>query len=293
MKKFFIVSSQRSGTTWFAEKLAGMFGRLDVSEETNVNWWEEISSESFIERKKLNSHYLPKPSFIKPKSYLSKLSTLEAFEVFGTNKIIQKTEKFYDDVYDLLNDNEFVNIMYDQCSITSILKYPVIHFIRKNSIAQATSNSVAQTTGVYHNNEYYKNKINSLPDSEKNINLNYNEVTWEAIRCNELKEVYYNTLKKYHKNCLTIFYEDCLDENYWKNTLNEKLENFMQDKIQNAEYETDNKKTRNLFKINNLSGENWESSGYNEAIKLCKSHNLPVNIDSLTKILEFKAIFCP
>lgn len=285
MRKFFIVSSQRSGTTWFCEKLAGMFGRWCVSEETNINWWEEIPNKKFIERKKLNSYYLSKPSFIESKGYISKLSTLEAFEVFDTNKIIRKTEKFYDDAYNSLNDNEFVNIMYDQCSINSILKYPVIHFIRKDSIAQATSNLIAQTTGVYHNNKHYNNQINN---TNKTLDLNYNLIVAEAIRCNWEKEVYYNILKKYHKNCLTIFYEDCLDEDYWKNTLNKKLENFMQDKIQNAEYETENKKTRNLFKINNKSGENWKSSRYNEAIKLCKSHNLPINADSLTKILKFK-----
>tara|TARA_B100001057_G_scaffold497548_1_gene601977 strand:+ start:3974 stop:4834 length:861 start_codon:yes stop_codon:yes gene_type:complete len=285
MKKFFIVSSQRSGTTWFAEKLAGMFGRWCVSEETNINWWEEISNKTFIERKKLNSYYLPKPEYIKEKGHLSKLSTLEAFEVFDTNKIIQKTEKFYDDVYSSLNDNEFVNIMYDQCSINSILKYPVIHFVRKDSIAQSTSNYIAQTTGVYHNTKHYKNQINN---TDETLNLNYNSIVAEAIRCNWVKEVYYNTLKKYHTNCLTIFYEDCLDEDYWENTLNEELENFMQDTIQNTEYETENKKTRNLFKINNMSGENWKSSGFNEAIKLCKTHNLPVNADSLTKILKFK-----
>jgi len=285
MRKFFIISSQRSGTTWFAEKLAGMFGRWCVSKETNIDWWEEVASKTFIERKKLNSYYLPKPSFIKSKAYISKLSTLQAFEVFGTNKIIRKTEKFYDDVYDSLNDNEFVNIMYDQCSINSILKYPVIHFIRKDSIAQATSNLIAQKTGIYHNTKHYTNQIDN---TNKTLDLNYDLIVAEAIRCNWEKEVYYNTLKEYHKNCLTIFYEDCLDEDYWKNTLNEKLENFMQDSIQNTDYETENKKTRNLFTINNLSGENWKSSKYNDAIKLCKTHNLPANADSLTKILKFK-----
>ena len=285
MRKFFIVSSQRSGTTWLAEKLAGMFGRWGVTEETDINWWEEIPTKQFIERKKLNSYYLPKPSFITSKGYLSKLSTLEAFEVFGANKIIRKTEKFYDDAYNSLNDNEFINIMYDQCSINSILKYPAIHFVRKDSIAQATSNLIAQTTGVYHNNKHYKNQINN---ADKALDLNYNLIVADAIRCDWQKEVYYNTLKKYHKNCLTIFYEDCLDEDYWENTLNKKLENFMQDTIQNANYETENKKTRNLFKINNLSGENWKSSGFNTAIKLCKTHNLPASADSLTKILKFK-----
>mgnify|MGYP001167828922 CR=1 FL=1 len=287
MKKFFILSSQRSGTTWFAEKLAGMFGRWGVSEETNINWWEEISNKTFIERKKLQHHYIKKPR-INAEEYVDILMRLEAFEVFETNKIIRKTEKFYDEVYTSLNDNEFVNIMYDQCSINSILKYPVIHFIRRDSVAQATSSYIANHTGIYHDNEHYSNKINYLTDSQKNINIKYDEVVWDAKRSNRYKKVYFETLNKYHKNCLTIFYEDCLDDDYWKNTLNKKLENFMQDSIQNTDYETENNKTRNLFEITNLSGENWKSSGFNEAIKLCKEHNLPVNLDSLTKILKFK-----
>ena len=122
MRKFFIVSSQRSGTTWFAEKLAGMFGRWCVSEETNINWWEEISNKTFIERKKLKHYFIKKPR-INAEEYADILMRLEAFEVFETNKIIRKTEKFYDDVYTSLNDNEFVNIMYDQCSINSCLLY--------------------------------------------------------------------------------------------------------------------------------------------------------------------------
>ena len=285
MRKFFIVSLQRSGTTWFCEKLAGMFGRWCVSEKTNINWWEELSNKTFIERKKLNSYYLPKPSFITSKDYLKQLSCLEAFEVFETNKIIRKTEQFYDDAYTSLNDNEFVNIMYDQCSISSILKYPVIHLIRKNSAAQATSNFIATTTGVYHNNKHYNNKINN---TDKTLELNYDIVAQAASRYNLEKEVFHHTLKKYHKNCLTIFYEDCLNENYWKNTLNKKLENFMQDSIQNAEYETENEKTRKLFEISNSDGSNWDESGYKNAIKLCEEHNLPVNADSLSKILKFK-----
>ena len=283
MRKFFIVSSQRSGTTWFAEKLAGMFGRWRGDEETNINWWEEVASKTFIERKKLNSYYLPKPSFINSEHYVNKLSILEAFEVFGTNRIIRKTEQFYDDVFTSLNDNEFVNIMYDQCSINSILKYPVIHFIRKDSVAQATSNLIAQTTGVYHDNDYYEDKIKEL---DTNLVLNYDSILFDARRFNWNKEIYYNTFKKYHKNCLTIFYEDCLNENYWKNTLNKKLENFMQDSIQNAEYETENKITRKLFEITNSDGNNWKQ--YFSAVELCEEHNLAVNADSLTKILEFK-----
>ena len=282
MRKFFIVSSQRSGTTWFAEKLAGMFGRWCVSEETNINWWEEISNKTFIERKKLKHYFIKKPR-INAEEYANILMRLEAFEVFETNKIIRKTEKFYDEVYTSLNDNEFVNIMYDQCSINSILKYPVIHFIRKDSIAQATSNEIAKHTGIYHNNEHYSNKINSLSDSEKNINLKYDKVAWEAERINLYKKVYFETLNKYHKNCLTIFYEDCLDEDYWKNTLNKKLEKFMLDSIQNSEYQTENKKTGKLFEINL---DHADDSPY--AFEICEKNKLPLNKDSLTKILKFK-----
>jgi hypothetical protein len=259
-----------------------MFGRWGVSEETNIDWWEEISNKSFIERKKLQHYYVEKP-IINAEESTDYLSRLEAFEVFETNKIIRKTEKFYDDVYTSLNDTEFVNIMYDQCSINSILNYPVIHFIRKDSVAQAISNEITKQTAIFHNNEYYENKINALSDSEKNINLKYDKVAWEAERINLYKKVYFETLNKYHKNCLTIFYEDCLDEDYWKNTLNKKLEKFMQDSIQNLEYQTENKKTGKLFKINL---DNAEGSPF--AIEICKKNKLPMNKDSLSKILKFK-----
>ena len=69
MRKFFILSSQRSGTTWLGERLAGMFGRWGLSEETNIAWWEEISNKSFIDRKKLNHYCIEKPNFIEDKGY--------------------------------------------------------------------------------------------------------------------------------------------------------------------------------------------------------------------------------
>ena len=68
-----------------------------------------------------------------------------------------------------------------------------------------TKKIVGEIVPKDHNNEHYSNKINSLSDSEKNINLNYNEVVWEAERSNLYKKVYFETLNKYHKNCLTIF----------------------------------------------------------------------------------------
>jgi hypothetical protein len=280
MRKFFIVSTQRSGTTWFAEKLAGMFGRCRISEETDIRWWEELSSNTFIERKKLDSYYLPRP-----RSFIPLAEKEWAFPVFETNKIIRKTEQLYDDVYNSLNDNEFVNIMYDQCSINSILKYPVIHLIRKDSVAQATSTLIARETGVYHDTEHYYNKINNV---NKTLDLNYDLVVKIANRCNQEKEVYYNTLKKYHKNCLTIFYEDCSDVDYWKNTLNKKLENFMQDSIQNADYETENKKTRKLFEITNSDGQGWKRENFGDAIRLCEKNNLSINAESLSKIMYFE-----
>ena len=286
MRKFLILSYQRSGTTWFAEKLAGIFGRIGLSEETDTTWWEELSNESFIERKKLQHHYVDKPA-INRGEYADIMMRLEAFEVFGTNKIIRKTEKFYNEVYSSLNDNEFVNVMYNQCSINSILNYPVIHFIRKDSIAQSTSNEIAKRTGVYHNTKYYSDKLNSLPDRLKNISVDYNDIVWEAERSNWYKRVYFETLNKYHKDCLTVFYEDCLDEDYWENTLNKKLEDFMQDSIQNVEYQTENKKLRNMFNVVNSDGRDWDDKDYYHANGLCKERNLPVNSDSLSKIFRF------
>ena len=113
-------------------------------------------------------------------------------------------------------------------------------------------------------------------------------MVWEAERSNLYKKVYFETLNKYHKNCLTIFYEDCLNENYWKNTLNKKLENFMQDKMQNVEYETENKKLKNVFNVINLDGNNWDDENYHRAKSICQESDLSANADSLTKILKFE-----
>ena len=278
MRKFFILSSQRSGTTWFCEKIAGMFGR-------NIDWWEEISSKSFIERKKLQHHCVDKP-IIDPNNRADILMRLEAFEVDETNKIVRKTEKFYNESYSSLNNDEFVNIMYNQCSINSILDYPVIHLIRKDSVAQAQSNVVAQKTNIYHSTDkFFEEKLKYL---QKNIRLDYNEIFFEASRVNLYKSIYFDTLSKYHKNCLTIFYEDCLNEDYWKNTLNKKLEKFMQDSIKNAEFQTEHKKTGKMFNIVNSCGNDWLYNSYHKAIEICIKNGLPVNADSLTKILQFK-----
>ena len=280
MKKFFVISSQRSGTTWFCEKVAGMFGR-------NINWWEELGSEDFIERKKLKEYLLPEPTYINDDWYLRNLRTLEAFKVNGEKKyIIRKTENFYKKVYDSLEYNEYLNIMYDQCSINSILNYPVIHFIRRDSFAQAQSNFVAQKTGIFHSSNFYKEKIKNLTDDQKNIELNFDGVFFDANRCNKLKKIYFETFKTYHKNCLTIFYEDCLDEHYWKNILNEKLEKFLEDKIVNPEYKTEHSKL-NIFNITNTKGQDWEENGWNYLVDCCKKHNLPVNTDSLSKLMYF------
>jgi LPS sulfotransferase NodH len=277
MKKFFVVSSQRSGTTWFCEKIAGMFDR-------NIVWWEEISDESFIERKNLQHHYVDKP-IIDPDKYTDILMRLEAFEIFKANKIVRKTEKFYNELYTSLNEDEFVNIMYDQCSINSILNYPVIHLIRRDSVAQAQSNFIAQKTNIYHStDELYKEKLEYL---EKNIRLNYNEIFFEAARVNLYKSIYFDTLSKYHKDCLTIFYEDCLNKDYWKNTLNKKLEKFMQDSIKNAEFETEHKKTGKMFNIINSCGNDWFKRAYHRSTEICIKNGLPANADSLTKLMYF------
>ena len=288
MKKFFILSSQRSGTTWFCEKIGGMFGRWDVSEETNINWWEEIGDKTFIDKKNLNHHCLDKPNYITSADELSQLTALEAFAVNHSNKIIRKTNYFYKEVYDSLNDNEFVNIMYNQCSLHSILKYPVIHFVRRDSVSQSISNFIAQVTGIYHNNDFYKQRINDLSEKEKKIKLSWNDIYWNAHNMNVIKEVYFKTLNAYHENCLTIFYEDCLDKNYWKNTLNKKLEKFMEDSIQNADYETENKKMEKMFKIKNKDGHGFLTGESYIPFTACKENNLPFSMDSLKKVLEFK-----
>ena len=163
MRKFFILSSQRSGTTWFCEKLAGMFGRWCVSEETDIRWWEELSSATFIDRKNLGRHHLPVPNYLSRDLYERRiLLNLESFVTSDYKHIIRKTPKFYNDVYNSLNDNEFINVMYEQCNINEILNYPVIHFIRRDTIAQATSGAIATETDIYHNNEHYSEKIKNL-----------------------------------------------------------------------------------------------------------------------------------
>ena len=289
MRKFFVISSQRSGTTWFCEKLAGMFGRWGISEKTNIRWWEELSSSSFIDRKKLDSYYLPKPDYLVQDFFERQfLLNLESFITLDYKHVIRKTPQFYNDVYNSLNDNEFLNVMYEQCGINCMLDYPVIHLIRKDTVAQATSIAVAQQTNIYHNNNHYSEKIENLKDNEKNINLNYNEVVFEAEKLNLYKKVYFETLNTYHKNCLTIFYEDCLNENYWKNTLNEKLEKFMKDSIKNAKFETEHKKTGKMFNIVNSCGNDWFENSYHRAIGICVKNDLPVNADSLTKVLKFR-----
>lgn len=284
MRKFFILSSQRSGTTWFCEKLAGMFGRWGESKGKKIHWWEEVGSQSFIDRKKLNHHCLDFPDFWQHKQSPDKLEALDAFLINrSSDKIVPKTESFYKEVFDSL-DNEFVNIMYNQCNLNSILNYPLIHFVRRNTGSQSISACLAQETDIWHYNNYYKEKINNLSEQDKNVNLHFERVYADALRINVLKEAYFYTLNKYHKNCLTVFYEDCLDENYWKNTLNKKLEKFMEDSIRNEDYETENKKMKKIFNIVNRNGP-WPN--YWKLTFACQKRNLPINMDSLIKICKF------
>jgi LPS sulfotransferase NodH len=286
MRKFFVLSYQRSGTTWFCEKIAGMFGRWGVSKETEINWWEEVGCKSFIDRKKLNHHCLDLPDFCRHPNNLEKLEALDAFQIddYTSEKIVPRTESFYKEVFNSL-DNEFINIMYDQCNLNSILNYPLIHFVRRDTVSQVVSTYLAEKTDIWHNNNFYKEKINNLSQQDRHVNLNFDRIYFNSIRINILKEAFFETLKKYHKDCLTVFYEDCLDEDYWKTILNKKLENFMQDSIKNHKYKTENQKTGNIFNVVNKNGpwpDLWES-----AISICEQNNLPANMDSLIKICKF------
>lgn len=287
MRKFFVVSAQRSGSTWFCEKIAGMFGRWRVSKETNIEWWQELASTAFLEKRNLTHHYLPKPDYVHQHDphKIQSLLNLDAFMTSDYKYIIRKTPQFYDDVYNSLNDNEFLNVMYDQCNLNEILNYPVIHFIRRDTIAQATSGAIASETDIYHNNKHYTEKIKNL--KSKNIELNYQIVMHEAEQLSVTKRCYHDILSKYHKNCLTVYYENCLDENYWKTTLNDKLENFMQDSIQKPEYQSENQMTREIYNIVNSDGTDWHKSGQIKAVLACEQNNLPVNSDSLAKLFKF------
>jgi Ca2+-binding EF-hand superfamily protein len=62
----------------------------------------------------------------------------------------------------------------------------------------------------------------------------------------------------------------------------------MEDSIQNADYETENKKMEKMFKIKNKDGHGFLTGESYIPFTACKENNLPFSMDSLKKVLEFK-----
>ena len=92
MRKFFILSSQRSGTTWFCEKLAGMFGRWGESKGKKIHWWEEVlPPEERWSAKKFNLSevfsQLGSPTVTHDLSYYYDVTSFEGYKRWAASKI--------------------------------------------------------------------------------------------------------------------------------------------------------------------------------------------------------------
>lgn len=154
-----------------------------------------------------------------------------------------------------MSSNSHRKIMYIHLGKTRNLpiQIPVIHLIRKDSMAQAISCWIMKQKFI----PPHVNHEEHLELRKKNIfiNINYDEVETLAKLFYRQKQNWYYALKK-RPNTLLLYYEEDLENSeVFKKTTLPKIEGFLKKKRKVVDFDFPLKKTSSLYTINNLDPE--------------------------------------
>ncbi|MDU8885476.1 hypothetical protein RXV94_04830 [Yeosuana sp. MJ-SS3] len=151
-----------------------------------------------------------------------------------------------------MSPNSHRKVMYIHLGKTSNLPkhIPVIHLIRKDSLAQAISYWIMKKQVIPPHVK--KEEHQALRNKNIVIQINYDEVEALAKWFYRQKQNWYYALKK-RPNTLLFYYEDHLENNeVFKNTTLPRIEAFLNKKRQEKDFDFPFKKTSTLYTIENL-----------------------------------------
>jgi hypothetical protein len=130
---------------------------------------------------------------------------------------------------------------------------PIIHLIRKDSMAQAISYWIMKQKTIPPHVDYEEHQ--KLSKKNMAINIDYDEVETIAKKFYKQKQNWYHALKK-RPNTLLFYYEEDLENiEVFKQTTLPKIEFFLKKKRIESAFDFPLKKTRSLYTIQNLNPE--------------------------------------
>jgi len=154
-----------------------------------------------------------------------------------------------------MSPNSHRKVMYIHLGATRNLpkQIPIIHLIRKDSVAQAISYWIMKQKTIPPHVDHKEHL--KLIKQNIVITINYDEIEVLAKKFYRQKQNWYYALKK-RQNTLLLYYEDDLaNSEVFKNTTLPKIEAFLkkQRKVEDIDFPL--KKTRSLYTIQNLEPE--------------------------------------
>lgn len=233
MNTTILLSTQRSGTTFFDRKICGMYG-------FPMQGGEMLSHKKF---KMHNSDHL-----------LGKHSQCNMRGADNIKTLWSDNDYFVKIKPDLLpkivsnSDWPMFNIQYNfilnQPKYVKNVDTPIIHLIRRDSWRRSISEYVMRNT------DQSPHIIKSKDQIQRIITIDKNELIRESN--NRSKQViHFRDKLKDKSNVMTLYYEDISREEYWTDDFIGKLESFMGQKFTNKEYHPPNMKVSNFVTITN------------------------------------------
>ena len=236
MNTTILLSTQRSGTTFFDAKINGMCGMDGQGGELiSPRFYLRHNVEHLIQmdRSKFNKHKHFKPRFNPKKTpnYVKGYVDITTEFLKTINK--HSPYAMYNVMYNALkNDVEKIK------NITS----PVIHLIRRDLWAKAISGYVTDMTNTAHVKDDKQSTIDVTIDKQRLIKF-----------CERLYPIVnqFDQAMRKQSNVMTLYYEDVTKKETWTSKFISNLENFMKVKFTDVKFNPPYKKTRDYVNIVN------------------------------------------
>lgn len=240
MNTTLLLSTQRSGTTFFDNKINGMCDYPDQGGEP--------LSKSFF--KKHNCEYLIRPAHSNEKENFHRLYEDKSFGYYLNDDLLKKiinssTRPVFNFQYSALYGNP---------RLVLPVNSPIIHLIRKSQIHKSISEFLMNNRIISPHVRKDQEKIDVALDKE----FIYNE----AKKSLGNVKMFYNSLKN-KKNVKTLYYEDISNPDYWHEGFLSDLESFMKIRFTNKEYNPASKKNRSYINILNQKDIDFEKYIFN------------------------------
>lgn len=232
MKTTILLSTQRSGTTFFDKTVNGMCG-------LNGQGGEPLHTDFFKKHKAMH--------LIEP--YDEKTSCEHTEQLFLEKELCMRLSgQFLDDLCEC-SPRPMFNFQYAQLKFNPQYlmesQANVILLIRRNSWLRGISQYIMRIRPpgwVSHHRE----NLDEKPD----VTIDIDSVEKQCVRTNYLIETFKQGLEG-RENYKIIYYEDICQKSHWTEEFIDELEHFLGVSFTNRAYRCDFKKSRNQYNITN------------------------------------------